>query len=275
MKAFDKAGYTEKYRRMTDHIKQHIDWFKTPEVVREMARTRDTAHQVLGPPAGENLVALFHGTTQIFNRFSRYSRAANIHEMWETAEAVGVKRFASETGIDIFKNSPENQRKREIERNRAMGITGVEPMIFGAPPEGVDYPHNFYYFEAEIKSAPRPVSRSLLAIKLLQSKTARDNADLAVKTYTRQMDMFRSLAGDRFGIKDWQHVPEAGDSWASHARHWSVSQYRLFDRRLQAMRKMTDPRADENWVEMNRNLGSTSSVVTDIYETVKNLPKFE
>ncbi len=272
---FNKTEVTKHYQAMLSHLKDHITWFKSPDTAQKMAKTQEMAREILGPPDKDSIVSLYNATSNRFNSIAVYSRPANPHEMWNIAKAVGVKRFAAETGIDIFKNSPERQKAREKKRNAEMGIT-VEPIIFGAPPEGENYPHNFYYFKAEItEPGSQIVNRNLLALNSLESEGLHGKVEQLIRDYQSDMDKFKAMAGKRFDIQDWQKLPAPEKNWLSHARIWSIEQYQLIERRFNAILKMADPKADEDWIEMNKKLGFKSKVVPDFYETVKNMPKFE
>lgn len=256
----------DKYLTAITHQEKHITWFEDPETQQKFAGFQNDAHRLLGEPTKDNLVALYKLASNVFARFSINSKAANSFEMWEVAEAIGVKRFAAETGINLSKNSPENKRKREKQRLKDMGVD-MEPLIFDSVPEGAKYPHNYYAFKSEITyhtpnrdiekemRSQSIINRNLLALRSLQFEKYDTEVKQMQSDYQQAMNKFKALAGARFEIKNWQDLPQQVDSWLDSAQYWSIEQYQLMQLRLNAIHKMTDPKADANWNEMNKKLG--------------------
>jgi hypothetical protein len=263
---FDKNNLQAQYRASLAHLEEHIVWFTSSEVVTNMSKRQDAARHVLGTPDKDNLVDLHKSAENAFLSFAANSKAANAHQMWAVVQAIGVKQFSTETGIDLSKNSPEKQKQRYKERYAQLGET-FDPIIFNALPEGVEYPHNYNYFKSEItyqssgddlsavQESRKIVNRNLFSLHALVSENLQSEITQAISDYQATMDKFKTLAEVRFGIENWQDLPMPTENWLSLAQIWSIEQYQLMQRRFDAIQKMADPKADEDWFAMNKKLG--------------------
>lgn len=262
----NKENIAAKYSASLAHLQEHIRWYNSAKIVTQMAEQQALAYNVLGVADKGNLVELYKSAENIFFRFASNSQAANSHEMWKVAEIIGVKRFSSETGIDLKKNSPERKKQRYREQFKDID---VEPLIFGGPPEGVEYPHSYPYFKAEItygsvnssddiariQTSENIINRNRLALNALASDRFRSEIKQALNDYKQTMETFQELAGRRFKIENWQDLPVAKESWLSLAQIWSITEYQLMFSRFQAMQQMLDAKADHDWAASNEKLG--------------------
>jgi hypothetical protein len=263
---FDKNNLQAQYRASLAHLEEHIAWFTSPEVVANMSKRQGAARHVLGTPDKDNLVDLHKSAENVFLSFAANSKAANAHQMWAVVQAIGVKRFSTATGIDLSKNSPEKQKQRYKKRYEQLG-EAFDPSIFNFPPEGVEYPHNYSYFKSEItypssenylsavQESRKIVNRNLFALHALVSESLQSEITQAISDYQATMDKFKTLAEVRFGIENWQDLPMPTENWHSLAQIWSIEQYQLMQHRFDAIQKMADPQADEDWFAMNKMLG--------------------
>jgi hypothetical protein len=263
---FDKNNLQAQYRASLVHLEEHIVWFTSPEVVANMSKRQDAARHVLGSPDKDNLVDLHKSAENVFLSFVANSKAANAHQMWAVAQAIGVKQFSTATGIDLSKNSPEKQKQRYKKRYEQLGET-FDPIIFNSPPEGVEYPYNYNYFKSEItyqrsdddlsavQESRKIVNRNLFALHALVSESLQGEITQAISDYQATMDKFKTLAEVRFEIENWQDLPMPTENWLPLAQRWSIEQYQLMQRRFDAIQKMADPKADEDWFTMNKKLG--------------------
>jgi hypothetical protein len=182
--------------------------------------------------------------------------------MWTAAQAVGVKRFSSVTGIDLSKNTPESIRKNHQGRNTVLASD-----IFNDAPEGADYPHNYEFFKYEITdpeanatihsiiSSPFIANRNILAMQTVQSETFRGQVNKALGDYREAMGSFKSLSGERFDIQNWEDLPKEEDDWKILAQRWAIQQYQLMQRRYDAIQKIVDPKANADWEALATDLG--------------------
>lgn len=256
-------------RATLEHLQEHISWYDDASVKANLLEHKNKAYQLFGPAQEGNIIELSKLTENIFFSFARNSIAANPHQMWNVARNIGVKRFATETGIDLFKNSPERQKQRHKER---YPDSEVEPLIFGGPPSEVDYPHNYYVFKAEItyeqvfnvedielvQASKNIINRNLLALNMLASKALQNDIKEALSDHKQAMDKFQALAGERFDIKDWENPPEVKETWQHLAQDWSVKKHKIMRTRFQAMLNITDAKADYDWEAINEELGFKS-----------------
>lgn len=252
IKAQDVIG---QYRSALNHIQTHISWYNSDEVIEKMAQQQQLAREILGPEE-ENLVKPQQLAENLFFNFAAHSKAADEYDMWKVAQVIGVKRFQAETGLDLQKNSPERQKQRHKERYKD---SDIEPIVFGAPPEGVDYPHNFAVFQAELlatgKSAEKIANRNLLAINALASESIRDAIKKAITDYQQAMDEFKILAEKRFSISNWQASALEAKTWKELAQNWAIKEHKLMASRLQAIKMMVDAKAENDWSANKESLG--------------------
>lgn len=263
---FDRNNLEAQYRTSLSHLEEHIAWFTSPEVVTNMSKRQDMARHILGTPDKDNLADLHNSAENVFFSFAANSKAAGPYQMWAVAQAIGVKRFSTETGLDISKNSPERQKQRYKKRYEQLGET-FDPIIFSSLPEGAEYPHDYNHFKSEItyqnsgddlaaiQSSQKIVNRNLFALHGLVSESLQSEMKQAISDYQVIMDKFKTLAEARFGIENWQDLPMPTDNWLPLAKIWSIEEYQLMQRRFEAIEKMADPKADKDWLEMNKKLG--------------------